>query len=238
MLSKTNQSQEPPYFPRPGYVYIRAWGSCSTIIASLYVEYGVNLPQALAGVLLGGIVSDTLALSGPTTTREDIEAAKWLAGKAGVKATVDGIRKFALKQFQAKGNITGLPTMNATLLDFKEYDLTEGVSEASVGWSTIETVEPFYSRLIQPTMVARFTNTLEAIKKSKSLKYAFVSIVNILDKQSVFIAASEKDMQVLVEAFPERKHVGNTMNGSPLVSRKKEFLPPVRAVLRRRNQGN
>jgi manganese-dependent inorganic pyrophosphatase len=44
-------------------------GSTSTIVADCFFRQGVELPRGIAGLLLAGVVSDTLNLTSPTTTR-------------------------------------------------------------------------------------------------------------------------------------------------------------------------
>ena len=46
-------------------------GSTSTIVADCFFRYGVEMPPPIAGLLLAGLVSDTLNLTSPTTTAVD-----------------------------------------------------------------------------------------------------------------------------------------------------------------------
>lgn len=48
-------------------------GSTSTIVADCFFRYGVELPGSIAGILLSGLVADTLNLTSPTTTPRDAE---------------------------------------------------------------------------------------------------------------------------------------------------------------------
>ena len=79
-----------PKFHRPTYVDIRAWGSCSTIITFQFMEHPtVHLRAAIAGLLLGGIISDTLNLRSPTSTPHDAAAMGYLSAKLGLKSRKD-----------------------------------------------------------------------------------------------------------------------------------------------------
>ena len=53
-------------------------GSTSTIVADCFFRYGVELTSSIAGLLLAGIVSDTLNLTSPTTTVVDGEVLRRL----------------------------------------------------------------------------------------------------------------------------------------------------------------
>ena len=45
-------------------------GSTSTLVSERVEESGLSLPPAIAGILLAGLLSDTLILTSPTTTRK------------------------------------------------------------------------------------------------------------------------------------------------------------------------
>lgn len=62
-------------------------GSTSTIVADCFFRYGVELPPSIAGLLLAGLVSDTLNLTSPTTTARDAEILVKLEQISGVNAT-------------------------------------------------------------------------------------------------------------------------------------------------------
>ena len=59
-------------------------GSVNTIIYTLFNEYKVKIPREIAGLMLSGIVSDTLLFASPTTTDLDRETARSLAKIAKV----------------------------------------------------------------------------------------------------------------------------------------------------------
>ena len=67
---------------------LEAWiwpvGCTSTILFNLFRMENVEIDRAMATLMLGAIVSDTVAFRSPTCTEKDVEAAKQLAEKAGV----------------------------------------------------------------------------------------------------------------------------------------------------------
>ena len=226
-------SQRPVYIPHPEFVYIRRWGSCCTVITSLYVQYDVEPPPSIAGVLLGGILSDTLGLTGPTTTETDVKLAKWLAPKVGIAPNKKSFKQLATEQFRAKANLTGMSIDRILNLDVKEYTFESEVrdSEVRLGWSTIESVDPFYKQYFEPQRMEHLREGMQRMKAKRKLDFLYVSVVNILERKSVFLGVGEAEMRLLHIAFPKRKIKGLQMNGTPLVSRKKQFLPPIRSVL-------
>ena len=56
---------------RPVYIDIRPWGSACTIVGHTFLRIRKPIPQKVAGILLSGILSDTLNLRSPTTTDHD-----------------------------------------------------------------------------------------------------------------------------------------------------------------------
>lgn len=59
-------------------------GSTSTLVAELCQKAGKTPPAGLAGMLLSGILSDTLVFRSPTTTERDTQCAYWLASIASI----------------------------------------------------------------------------------------------------------------------------------------------------------
>ena len=59
-------------------------GSTATIVTKIFDENDVEIPQSIAGALLGAIISDTLLFKSPTCTPVDTKAARKLAKIAGL----------------------------------------------------------------------------------------------------------------------------------------------------------
>ena len=60
-------------------------GCTATIIYQIFVENAVDIPENIAGLLCGAILSDTLLYRSPTCTPEDRAAAEALADIAHIK---------------------------------------------------------------------------------------------------------------------------------------------------------
>src|SRR6266404_8209655 len=91
-------------------------GSTSTIVADCFFRYGVELPTAIAGLLLAGLVSDTLNLTSPKTTTVDGEILRRLEQSCGMNA-----RDFTEKLFASGSLLTHKPAPKAVTTDCKEY---------------------------------------------------------------------------------------------------------------------
>lgn len=60
-------------------------GSTCTLVAMMFRAAGESLDPSYAGLLLGGLISDTLNLQSPTTSPLDRRIAEWLEKLAGIK---------------------------------------------------------------------------------------------------------------------------------------------------------
>lgn len=92
-------------------------GSSCTIIADLYQQNGLTPPSNIAGLLMGGLISDTYLLQSPTTTPKDARILKWLEGIAGIKSQTvfDAL-------FQTESLILNTPAEALIQLDSKIYE--------------------------------------------------------------------------------------------------------------------
>jgi len=107
-------------------------GSTATIVASRYRELAVAPPEAMAGVLLSALLTDTVLLKSPTTTELDREMAAWLAGIVRVDAL-----EFGFEMFKARSASTVFSPERAVKADLKEYRV--GDTFAAIG--QVETVD-------------------------------------------------------------------------------------------------
>ncbi len=104
-----------------------AVGSSCTIIYTLYKEKNIAIPKEIAGMMLSGILSDTLILKSPTTTNLDKEAVHALAEIAGVN-----YEEYGLNLIKAGTSLEGMSHEDVLYNDFKLYtvdDKTLGIGQ-------------------------------------------------------------------------------------------------------------
>ena len=102
----------------PLYYRAEPVGCTSTIIYKLYQEYEAEIPQAIAGMMLSAIISDTLLFKSPTCTPEDINAAEKLAEIAGVD-----LNSYGLDMLKAGTNLSDKSAMELLDLDAKSFPM-------------------------------------------------------------------------------------------------------------------
>lgn len=93
-------------------------GSTATIVATIFRENQIPIPPALAGLLLGAVLSDTMDFHSPTTTDRDIQTANILAAIADLD-----IDTFAEEMFRITSNQEKMSFSDMLNQDLKIYDL-------------------------------------------------------------------------------------------------------------------
>ena len=91
-------------------------GSTNTIIYSMFRENNIEIPSNIAGLMLSGIISDTLILKSPTATSKDIAAVQELANIAEVNY-ID----YGMAMLKAGTSLDGMSKADVLYNDFKLY---------------------------------------------------------------------------------------------------------------------
>ncbi len=101
----------------PPEVWIQPVGSSATLLWSLMSRPARNhLTSGHAVLLLGALLSDTLALNSPTTTPVDRKASEELSAHAGIN-----LQAFSRQLLAAKTDIAGLTAEELLLKDLKAF---------------------------------------------------------------------------------------------------------------------
>jgi len=91
-------------------------GSSATIVALEFERHGVEVPPAIARVLLSAIMTDTVILKSPTATAIDEVQAQRLAKIGGVEVV-----PFGMDVFQCRGGDDDMPIADLVGADAKEF---------------------------------------------------------------------------------------------------------------------
>jgi manganese-dependent inorganic pyrophosphatase len=184
-------------------------GSTSTIVADCFFRHEVDLPPPIAGLLLAGIVSDTLNLTSPTTTPRDAEVLKKLEELACVNA-----REFTEKLFTSGSLLTLKSAPQAITTDCKEY------AEAGVKFSVAQIEEIGFDQFRQ-----RKDELLEALEKYRHRrKYLFSALLvtDVTTQNSLLVVVGDAEFASLID-YP--KVEPGIFELRDVVSRKKQLLP-------------
>jgi manganese-dependent inorganic pyrophosphatase len=184
-------------------------GSTSTIVADLYFRHGVEMPKAVAGLLLAGLVSDTLNLTSPTTTERDVQVLRRLETESGVNA-----RAFTEKLFASGSVLTSKPAEQAVASDCKEYaELGRTFSVAQIEELGFE---PFFRRK------GDVREALESYRRQHSYFFSALLVTDVVEQTSLLLVAGGGEFQARID-YPEVEEGLYELPG--VVSRKKQLLP-------------
>ncbi len=212
----------------PIYVDIRPWGSACTIIAHMFFKARKRINRNTAGLLLSGILSDTLNLRSPTTTEHDMLSCSILARLA----KVDDINELARKLFKAKSQELLVCTPHQLVRgDIKTFECRAGGAPngvVSLAFGVIETTD--LASLVEIRDALLFE--LRALKKEEKKDMAFLALVDIVNLQTVLLLVGEREVALAKAVFdgPIDPDTG-LMSLGKRVSRKKEFIPPIEKAL-------
>lgn len=102
----------------PLFMRLEPVGSASSIVYRMFKENQVEVPKEIAGLMLSGLISDTLLLKSPTTHATDIPLASELAELAGVELEVYG-----LEMLKAGTNLFSKSAAELIDIDAKSFEL-------------------------------------------------------------------------------------------------------------------
>ncbi len=196
-------------------------GSTCTIVADCFFRHSIELPRAIAGLLLAGVVSDTLNLTSPTTTTRDMEILKKLEEIAQVNA-----RTFTEKLFASGSLLTLKPAPQAVATDCKEY------AEAGVKFSVaqIEEIgfEQFWKR--KDELLA----ALEDYRAKRAYLFSTLLVTDVATQSSLLLVVGDEKF---IKRIDHPRLEPGIYELRDVVSRKKQLLPYLTHCLREKEKG-
>ncbi len=191
-------------------------GSTCTIVYELFKENKVRIPEDIAALLLAGLISDTLLLKSPTTTKTDEEVLKNLVSITNIDP-----EKLAIEMFKANDAIKSKSLKEIIYTDFKSFNIDKKVIAISV-------ITTLNSKAIlkQKNSYIRYLNREARNKEYDILLFVITDIF----KNGSYIIYNDNAKNILEEAFNSKIEQGSFLKG--MVSRKKQILPAIINVLR------
>jgi manganese-dependent inorganic pyrophosphatase len=196
-------------------------GCTGTIIVGLYHEAKVEIPREVAGLLLAGLLYDTLILRSPTCTPRDERVATELASITGENLEEFGQAIFAA----AASDLNEKPAEALITSDFKEFT----IRDVKFAIGTVETASP-------TTIEGRsqeLLTTMHRITQERGYASFLFMIVDIINLRCHLLIwggehAAAEALGVKLEGD------GHSALVEGLVSRKKQLvplLPRIQAIL-------
>ena len=188
-------------------------GSTSTIVANLHWHRNVEIPAQIAGLLLAGIISDTLLFKSPTSTSQDKEAAERLAPIAGVN-----LQEFGLSVLRAGSRFKDLEPEEIIRYDLKEFQIAE--YRVSISQISVMDAEDMLA-----TRMKELGAALSTVHQKEGYDLALFMVTDILQETTRLLHAG-KPTSMLRRAFGEES-ADHSFVLPGLMSRKKQVVPPL-----------
>jgi manganese-dependent inorganic pyrophosphatase len=197
-------------------------GSTSTLVALSYQQHGIKIEPPMAGLLMAGLISDTLNLTSPTATDIDRKVLQELSAIAGVKA-----HQLAEEIFAVGSPLLTLSPEEVVVADCKDY--VEDGFRFSV--SQIEELGflPFHSK--QEELFA----ALSAYRERQQAFFSALLVTDVNTQNSMLLIAAPPEFHATIH-YPQ---IGpNLYELTNVVSRKKQLVPYLLDCLRKVNVPN
>lgn len=188
-------------------------GSTSTIIGKKFMDSGEDPTPSTAGLLLSGLLSDTLALRMSTTTPDDERVADYLAGVAGVE-----IDDYGTRLVRAGMEVEGIPVRTLLMRDLKQYDLFGRRVEIS------QVMIPSFD--YTATHGEEIRNELDLHRAGSGSSIFVALFTNVFENASILFVSGDT---------PTLSYLGwvdQPLSMEGVMSRKKDFLPRFGEMLR------
>jgi manganese-dependent inorganic pyrophosphatase len=194
-------------------------GSTCSLVATLYQQAGIEPETKVAGLLLAGLLSDTVILKSPTTTDIDRQLVPWLEGLSGQEHESFGSEMFAAGSSMASGTTA----KDLLLTDFKEYK----VGDHLLGLGQVEVVSLHSFYLRRDELKAE----LDKLRAQKGYELVALLVTDIVMETSLLLTAGSNELPYII-GYPQEGEGLYRLKG--VLSRKKQLVPHLLKVFKGR----
>ena len=184
-------------------------GSTSTLVALSYKQYGMAIERPIAGLLMAGLISDTLNLTSPTATPIDAEVLKELSKIAGIEPA-----KLAEGIFAVGSPLLTLGPNEVILADCKDYQ------EDGRKFSVSQIEELGYSHFYDKE--GELLKALEAYRSRQESYFAALLVTDVNTQNSLLLISAPA---AFLETITYPRLGANVFELNNVVSRKKQLVP-------------
>lgn len=199
----------------PVTFFAKPVGSTCTLVYQLYKANRVEIPNKIAMLLLGGMLSDTVIMKSPTCTQDDIAAIEDLASQCGLDA-----KEYGVEIFSATDGLTSRSPKDIISTDFKifeEYGVRFGISQA-------ETVTLAQLGEVKDKLREELYN----VKENNRLDWMMLLVTDIIKEESQLITTGFEPGESI---FGYKKLEDKLFYLPGVLSRKKQLLPEISRIL-------
>lgn len=197
-------------------------GSTCTIVADLFRREGLTPSSSIAGVMMGGIIADTLHLNSPTATEKDASILAWLGKIAGVNSSA------LAESIFSSGSVILANTPDVVIRsDFKIYD------ERDIRFSVSQVEELGFGNFWNHAR--EIIDALGKVQRDESLLFAALLVTDINTQNSLLLVKGDADFISRISYPHVEKDEIFDLPG--IVSRKKQLIPYLSGILREMQGG-
>jgi manganese-dependent inorganic pyrophosphatase len=190
-------------------------GSTATLVVERFRQNGMEPSRETAAALLGAILSDTVILNSPTTTKRDHAVVEYIERVLAFDA-----RKFGREMFEQTSDVSALSAESIVGRDAKRYQVSDG-NEICI--AQIEVVGQQLLERKDELLAAMRTE-----RSSKALLLYALMVTDVLTKGTELLVAG--DVASVARAFGATAE-DSTIELPGVMSRKKEVAPKLLAAL-------
>ena len=203
--------------PQPILFINEPVGSTCTIIADMFRRHNLTPSADVAGLMMSGLISDTLLLQSPTSTEKDASILTWLESFADIKG-----KALAKLIFSSGSIILASPPDKIVRSDFKIYD------EDEVRFSVSQVEELGFDNFWQHAKP--LAKALNELRNEERLAFACLLITDINTQNSLMLVKGDPDfIQRISYSHVEQDEIFDLPG---VVSRKKQLVPYITSVLK------
>jgi manganese-dependent inorganic pyrophosphatase len=184
-------------------------GSTSTLVALSYAQHGIEIERSIAGLLMAGLISDTLNLTSPTATPIDAKVLENLSKIARIEPA-----SLAESIFAVGSPLLTLRPNEVILADCKDYE------EEGYRFSVSQIEELGFSHFYEKQ--EKLFEELEAYRAKQGSYFAALLITDVNTQNSLLLISAPAEFLDTI-TYPRRAQ--NLFELNNVVSRKKQLVP-------------
>ncbi len=200
-------------------------GSTSTLVSEQMEEAGLSAPLQIAGMLLSGLLADTLILTSPTTTTRDKKAAERLGRWAFVRGgplVGETVQSFGSQVLGASAGLSTRTPDEIVSTDMKLYEA--GGFRFAIAQAEVTDLMQLAEHL------SRLKVALTSLRNKHALDFAMLMVTDVVNGSSRLLLTDEPPQ---LSDLPYPPQPDGTRLAEGTVSRKKQLLPVVLGLLER-----
>lgn len=198
-------------------------GSTSTLVSERIEEAGLSAPAKIAGILLAGLLSDTLILTSPTTVDRDRKAADRLGRWAFTRNSPlygETIQSFGKQVLNSSAGLSTRDPEDIVGTDLKQYEA--GGYRFAIAQAEVTDQIQMTERLDQ------LHSALSKLRDQRGFDFVMLMVTDVVRGSSRLLLTNEPPE---LSDLPYPPQQDGTRLAEGVVSRKKQLLPVVLGLL-------